>query len=360
MNKKIIITGNHHTPAIELIKQLNTDTKYQWQIYYISHEFPTETHIKNSIIPLVGDRYYNLESGKLDRRWLINTLTGIPKIFSAIFKSIKLIKTINPDIVVSFGGYTSFPVIFTSAIFKIPSITHEQTLTPSLATKINSYFCQKIALSFNQASAHFQKFKNKVHITGNLLRSEIFKTSTTNFKSLNSIIKNSPLIYVTGGNQGSHSINQTLVKLLPKLKPYTIVHQTGKLDYLEISKTTNQFKNYYPTVYINLKDIGWVLNNSSLIISRAGANTCQEIVALNKKSILIPLPHSQQYEQDLNAIWTKEKLPLQTIIIPDKNLTPDKLLTNLTNLIKTPTTPSSNLPKYTQNTKLLKLIHETI
>lgn len=361
ISKKIIITGNHHTPAIELIKQLKDDPDFHWQIDYISHSFSSETHIKNSIIPLVGKHYFNLESGKFDRRWLINTLIGIPKTLSAIIKSIKIIKKIKPDIVVSFGGYTSVPVIFSAAILNIPSITHEQTLTPSLATRINSYFTKKIALSFGQTSKYFPKNSSKISITGNLLRSDIFKINSPKYQHLETIIKNKPLIYITGGSQGAHSINQVVANLIPKLENYTIIHQTGKLDFSHLSKSlVKKYQNYHPAIYINSQDIGWILNHCSLIISRAGANTCQEILILNKTSILIPLPFSQQSEQDLNAALVKEKLPTQTSIISDQNLSPQTLLSEINKLTAHPYIQKNTPIKSIQNTKLLKLIHEIV
>lgn len=286
-----------------------------------------------------------------------NTLLGIPKTINAIFLAHRLIKKIRPGIVVSFGGYVSVPVIIAARLCHIASITHEQTLTNSLSTKINSYFADKIALSFKNPAQISQLPKNKVVVTGNLLRSEIYQTTTVNFKNLEKI--NFPLIYVTGGNQGSSIINQVVLKILSKInQKFTIIHHTGNLDYPNIVRIAKNFPNYYPSSYIGLDDIGWVLNRSEIIISRSGANTCQEIVALGKKSILVPLIKSQQNEQVLNATWVRQRQPHYTIIIPQNLLTTHRLLKSIEKLNSLK--PNHHQIHISPNLKLLHLVHEMV
>ncbi len=344
MTKTIIITGTHHTPAIELIRQLRLDRKFSWNIHYLSHLSATETHLKNTIIPSLPKKFHQLDCGKLDRHSPLKTIINLPKIITATLKANSLIKTLKPDIVVSFGGYVSVPVVFAAFLNHVPSISHEQTPTLSLSTKINRLFSQKIALSFPLKYSH-----PKHLVIGNLLRAQIFKKTSQKFH-----LSRFPLIYVTGGNQGSEFINQIISSILPQLiSKYTLIHQTG-------NKKTRSFvsPNYLSFPYISANDIGWILHHSSLVISRSGANTCQEIVALNKKSILIPLPHTQQNEQLLNAHWVKKNQPKNTIIFNQFHLTPQKLLNAINNLhrrhsISQPQSPQPNL-------KLLKLIHETL
>ncbi|MFA7301038.1 MAG: glycosyltransferase [Candidatus Shapirobacteria bacterium] len=339
MTKKILITGTHLTPAIELINQLKEDN-IDWDIIYIGRNF--NSHEKTSVsteslaIPKLGVKFYGFDSGKLDRRWLPNTIAGIPLTIKSLFQIYKLIQKIKPDVVVSFGGYISVPVIFNAYLQKIPSITHEQTSTLSLSTKINSKFSNIVALSFPTNIKN-----NKFIVTGNLIRNQVFNSKSTFFDKL--IIKK-PIIYITGGNQGSMVLNKIITKILPTLtKNFFIIHQSG-------NQNLSPSINYLPINYID--DIGWVLNHANLIISRAGANTCQEIIALNKKAILIPLKISQQNEQDINAELVKQSLP-QTIIIPEIKLTSSTLIKSINKLAKIKT---KTITKPNTNYSLLKLI----
>jgi len=167
-----------------------------------------------------------------------------------------------------------------------------------------------------------------------------------------------PLLFITGGNQGSGPINQTVAQIVPDLHlSFTIIHQTGPIDLPKFQHLQTSYPNYRPTNYIDLEDIGWVLHHAKIIISRAGANYCQEIATLQKTAIFIPLPQSQQNEQLKNALWVKKQLP-HTIIIDQNNLTPVLLKNTILKLSKQ-TTPPSLKTHQPSNLKLLHLIHET-
>lgn len=299
-------------------------------------DFPPKDQLKIQIIHIPCSKY--------DRNSIIKTIYSIPKFFIGFFKSIYYLATIKPDFVLSFGGYVSVPVVIAAKIFSVPSITHEQTSTISLSTKINSFFVNKVALSFPP------KINNSKYIvTGNILRRQIFDTSSRNFLKIKK-----PIIYVTGGNQGSSFLNNIITKIIPKLSQYSIIHQTGSFEFGKYK--TLQSEKYLPFQYINQSDIGWVLNNAEIIISRAGANTCQEIAILQKKSILIPLPNTQQNEQLLNAQWLKSVNP-NTLVFSQSKINPDTLLASIKKLsnkiVKTKF-------KAKINHNLLNLIHETL
>lgn len=353
-SQKIVITGTHLTPALEFIRQLQQDKNIDWKIYYLGRRHNSSTSIQTSIeskiIPKLRIKFYGLDSGKFDRRWLPNTIRGLPHIFHGFFQAWQIINHLKPKYLVSFGGYISVPVVIAASLQKIPCLTHEQTSTLSLSTKINSFFCQKVALSFPS-----DKNPDKFVYTGNLLRQEIYSASSQTFQKLLSEIKKYPLIFLTAGNQGSHHLNLVLNEILPVLtQKYTIIHQCGPVDYSEFKKISPNYKHYYPYSYIESKDIGWLFHYSQVIIARSGANTVQEIAALNKKSILIPLPVSQQNEQIKNALYLKRKVPKETIIIKDSELSGKKLLDSLQKLIKIKSTKKIPAPK--TNLNLLNLL----
>lgn len=350
--RKILLTGTHLTPALELIRQLQNDRDFDWDIYYIGRKYnssvSTEKSIESVVIPKLGIKFYPVHGGKFDRRWLPNTLNGLPQIFTGFQESQKIIKKIKPHLVVSFGGYISVPVIIASWLQKIPSLTHEQTHTLSLSTKINSLFCRYVALSFPSSNTN-----DKYVLTGNLLRREIYRQSSLKFHHLKDKLKKFPLIFLTAGNQGSHHLNEILKEILPTLtKKYTVVHQSGQIDFPKLNQLN--YPNYQVIPYVDSKDIGWLLNNASVIISRAGANTTQEIAALHQKSILIPLLKSQQDEQYKNASWLKRRFPQGTIIIKDTDLSGNLLLDSISQLSKVKNKFSKTLSS--PNLKLLKLI----
>ncbi len=251
--------------------------------------------------------------------------------------------------VISFGGYVSVPVIIASFFLRTPSITHEQTRTTSLSTYINSFFVKYVALSFDKSDK-----SNKEIFTGNLIRQAIFDQNSPKFKNFKLKIKNLPIIYVTGGNQGSEFINNLVTKLLPQLQNFSIIHQTGKKNI-----PNNQYPNYFHYEYIEIEDIGWVLNHADIIISRSGANICQELDILNKKSILIPLPFTQQNEQLQNALWLKNKKPTTTVILEQDTLKPTNIIQAIKELQRHKTKKNA-LTNNSATHPIIKLIHQLV
>lgn len=364
-NKKIIITGTHHTPAHQLINTLKKDSETNWTIHYLGRKYNFQDQktlsVEYQTFPNLGVKFHPLKSGRFNRRSIFQTILSTKDFLQGFLQSYQLIKKIKPHIVVSFGGYLSVPVIINARLQKIPSLTHEQTTTISLSTKINSFFVNKVALSFKNSAIPAKK----AVVTGNLLRSEIFENHPGPFSKIQKQLedKKKKLLYVTGGNQGANIINKNILSILPDLlkKDFIIIHQTGHREYEKIKKQARKIplsaNFYYPTPFIPAKEIGWVLNNSDLIISRSGANISQEIATLHRKTIFIPLPGTQNNEQEKNALWTKKYAP--SIIMKQDILNPQSLLVQILKSSVQKTTkkyPPLHFEKAQE--KLLKLIRE--
>lgn len=363
IQKTIVITGTHQSPATELIRQLKMDNTIHWKVYYIGRKYrSTSTKITTTEYDLfreMVDAYITIESAKFHRHSIYQSLLTFPYLFSSIYTSYVSLKQIKPNILVSLGGYISIPVLIAGKLLGIKSIIHEQTLTNSLTTKISSYFVNKVALSFDNLEQIKSLPKDKVVITGNLIRNEILQKSKINI--LKEYFKNKkPVLYITGGNQGSVVINKILLSILPKLLVnYNIIHQVGNYDYDQVLSSTKSLTNSYVCKdYFPPQQVAAILQQSEIIIGRSGANICHELVALQKKCILIPLSFSQQNEQLKNANWTQKKLGRIVEIIPENNLTGKSLQTKIENIIDIPSI-SNFQTEHLGSQNFMKLIHET-
>lgn len=307
--KKIVITGGHLTPAIAVIEALKAEGN--WEIYFFGRKYAMEADktpsVESNIIPTLDIPFFPLVVGRLQRHFTRYGLPSLLKIPIGFFQAFFLLLKVRPSLILSFGGYVSVPTVLAGWLLRIPILTHEQTTVFGLASKINSFFADRIAVSFTSSLDHF--LKKKVVFTGNPLRKEIFSPLRPLDPEIERIVKKekTPLIYVTGGNQGAHVINMAVAQVLEKLiKKFAIIHQSGEGDYddlLEVRKhlSPKQKKHYLVIKYIGSDEIGWVFQNSSLVVSRAGANTVTELAALGKPSILIPIPWSYKNEQMENA-----------------------------------------------------------
>jgi len=319
---KIIITGGHLSPALALIDSLKE--KKTIQIVYVGKKYNLDSEktlsleyqeIKKRNLP-----FYHLTTGRLTRIISVATIINLLKLPFGLLQSFSILKKEKPDLIFSFGGYLGLPVALCGFLLNIPIYIHEQTINPGLTNRILSLFARRIFISFPQTKNFFPK--NKVILSGNLVRREIFKIIKKPFV----IKKTKPVIYITGGSLGSHSLNILIEKILPQLtKKYIVIHQVGSVEqYHDFERLkAYQYSSYFPVKHFFLEEIGYIYKIADLVIGRAGANTFFELIALKKPAILIPLPWSANQEQQKHALLFK-KLGLGETF--DQNNKPEQLL----------------------------------
>lgn len=336
---KIIICGGHLSPALAIIEKLinNKNT----QIYYFGRKNAIEgdkaeslefNTINNLQIP-----FYPIISARFQRTFTRYTLISFLKFPIGMVASFLLLLRLKPNVVISFGGYVSLPVCFSAWILGIPVITHEQTHSLGFANKIIGRFAKVLCVSYKDTDG-IPKGINTV-LTGNPIRESLF--TDTDEKIIDFGDKKLPLIYVTGGNLGSRTINTFIGKIIPDISSkYRILHQCGnadgEIDYMNLMqlKTTlpaNSINNYKVTSQIKPSSVGTIYRNASLVIGRAGANTVAEILYFRLPSILIPLPWAGSQEQEKNALSVKAR-GIGEIIL-QKELTAELLLMKINSIV---------------------------
>ncbi len=305
---KILITGGHLSPALALIDYLKQ--KKQVDLVYVGKKYDSKhsLSLEYKEIKKRGIRFYHLSTGRLTRILNLQLLINALKIPWGIVSAFYILIKEKPHSVINFGSYLGFPIGIMAVLLRIPLYTHEQTIDPGLTNRILGRFSKKIFVAFEEPKKFFPA--QKTFVTGNLIKPSIFKIIKKPFE----IKKNKPVIYITGGSLGSHSINLIVEKILADLKKdYLIIHQTGSVqkfnDYHRLRKLADQ--SYYPKEHFLDDEIGYVYSIADMVISRAGANTFFELIALKKPAIFIPLPWSANKEQEKHAqLFSRHQLGL--------------------------------------------------
>lgn len=318
IRKKIVICGGHLTPALALIEEI--EKKRNIQIIFFGRKIATEGSPNYSaeykIITAKKIKFFSLVAGRIQRKFTKYTLTALVKIPIGFIQSFLYLLLVRPNLIVSFGGYLSTPVIFCGWLLGIESITHEQAIIPGFATKANSLFVKKVFVSWKETAKFFDS--RKVEVVGNLVRRSILSKHPKSPQIAAFLKRSKNLIFIAGGNQGSHFLNNLVFKSLGQLKDNYLVHQTGTANFKEDYHRAQKIKkkNYLSCDYIDPDDFGAIVNKSKVVISRAGANTVWELALLAKPAILIPLPFSAGNEQQENALIL-EKAGLAKVVSQD-------------------------------------------
>ena len=292
--KKIILTGGgtagHVTPHLALLPSLR---KEEFEIHYIG----SYNGIERRLIEDAGIPYDGISSGKLRRYFDIKNFSDPLRVLKGYGQAKRLMKQYRPDIVFSKGGFVSVPVVLAAKHYKIPVIIHESDMTPGLANKICIPAAKKVCCNFPETLNYLPK--DKAVLSGSPIREELLTGDRLSGLQYAGLSANRPVILVIGGSLGSVTVNHAVRSILPKLlSQFQVIHICGKGNLDESLIGTSGYVQYE---YVD-KPLRHLFAAADLIISRAGANSICEILALRKPNILIPLSAAaSRGDQILNA-----------------------------------------------------------
>lgn len=356
---KLAITGGHPTPALPIIALARREG---WKVYWFGQQQALAGTsigtLETKIIPKLGIPFFSIQAVKFHRKSRLTSFLSSWKMLVGFVQSIALLVFVKPDVLLSFGSYISVPVAAAAWLLRIPIVLHEQTAASGLANRVVARLSTKVAVAFAQSRPLFPV--NKVVLTGNPLRESIWKVAEKRYKSRQGRSRvpsgtrrgppsaarlkyKMPTIYVTGGSRGSSIINKTVAQVLPELLAnFRIYHQTGELDFermvnLKDALPAKLKKNYHVWAYLTARQIDNIFFKASFCISRAGANTVQELAAIGLPAIFIPIPWAGSDEQTKNAEILVEAGT--AVLLSQDKLTPESLLSAVGSMLR-------QLPKY--------------
>lgn len=297
MPKLIVFTGGgsagHVVPNLAIIQALPPET---WQVAYIGAQ-----GIEKKLVHAANIPYYEISTGKLHRRLTLKNLLTPYKVLKGIYQAYRHLKKLRPQMVFSKGGFVAFPVVFSAWLQKIPVICHESDLTPGLANKLSLPFAKKICVTFEESRQ--QSDPRKVIVTGTPLRSSLFQGQKARGLAIAKFQTDRPVILVYAGGSGSLKINRVLREALPELlQTFQVIHLCGQGNLAKEGA-----EGYFQLEYASA-ELPDLLAAADLVISRAGANSLYELIALHKPHLLIPLSRKvSRGDQIENAAYAKQR-----------------------------------------------------
>ena len=282
--KKIMFTGGgtvgHVTLNLLLIPKFIEDG---WEVHYIGDKKGIEyQEIKKSGLEV---RFHSIATGKLRRYFSFQNMMDVFKVAWGTLQSIAILLRVRPQVLFSKGGFVSVPPVIAARLTRVPVYIHESDLSMGLANKIAYKFATKMYTTFEQAhgltkSAHIGAVtKVTDHISPT---SEVLEEKTKGFR------KELPTLLFVGGSAGARVFNEFVTEHQAEL-----LHQAEgglyRVDYV-----TDQ---YLP-----------MLQKADLVVTRGGANTLFELLAMNKLHLIVPLgKEASRGDQIENAQYFVDK-----------------------------------------------------
>lgn len=352
--KTIVLTGGgtsgHVTPNIALLPALKGKG---YKIHYIG----SRDGIEKQLIEKEGIPYHSINTGKLRRYFDFKNFSDIFRVLDGLRGALSLLRRIKPDLIFSKGGYVACPVVWAAWLSRIPVVIHESDMTPGLTNKLSMPFSQKVCYTFPESASYITKEKGI--LTGIPIRDSLLHGDASKGRRICGFGDDKPILLIIGGSQGAGTINNIVRSVLNNLLgKYYICHICGKGN---LNKEYDQSNGYRQFEYVN-EELPHLYAAAEIMVSRAGATSIFEILALQKPALLIPLSKaSSRGDQILNAGFFEKQC--YSMVIQEEELENgrflralDELYRNRTNFINA--MKMSNLSNGKE--KIMKVLGEFI
>ena len=292
--KTILLTGGgtagHVTPNLALIPSLKAAG---YDIRYIG----SYNGMERKLIENAGIPYDGISSGKLRRYFDLKNFSDPFRVLKGYAEALKLLRKYKPDVLFSKGGFVAVPVVLAAKHYHIPTIIHESDMTPGLANKLCIPSAKWVCCNFPETLKYLPA--GKAVLTGSPIRAELLQGDRLAGLQYTNLSAAKPIILVIGGSLGSVKVNGAVRSILPKLlEQFQVIHICGKGNLDESLIGTSGYVQYE---YVD-SPLKHLFAAADLIVSRAGANSICEILALRKPNVLIPLSATaSRGDQILNA-----------------------------------------------------------
>lgn len=290
-------TGGHVFPAIAIADALRK-LRPEAMITFVG----TRNKLEWQAVPKAGYPIRSVWISGFHRRLTLQNILFPLKLVVSLFQSYRIIQSLKPDVFISCGGFVAGPTGWVAGKKKILSVIQEQNSFPGVTNRMLANKASIIYTAFQQADQWLPAGKTK--LLGNPTRSNLRSVSKEDGLKHFGLATGRKTILILGGSGGALSINEAVLAHLPMLMNelnVQLIWQSGTryLKSLRDRIDTASYPDLILTDFIHNMPAAFAA--ADLVISRAGASSCAELMLTGKPSILIPSPNVAGNHQMMNA-----------------------------------------------------------
>ncbi len=267
------------------------------------------------------------------------------EIMAVAANGMSMVRRVDPDVIVGFGGYGSFPTVIGGALCRRAVFIHEQNSVVGKANRMLSRFARGVFVSYETTA---REFGDKAIFTGNPSRFDgMKKMDKRKAREMLGLDLERKTVFIFGGSQGAQSINTAayeFASLNRDRSDVQILHLAGKNNYDAAKK---HYREIAPgddmLLKVVVKDYLHEMFEAycacDLVVCRAGATTIAEVTSIGIPAILVPYPFATADHQFHNARELEAKGAAK--MIADADMTGEKLDKEIFELLESPATLES-------------------
>jgi UDP-N-acetylglucosamine--N-acetylmuramyl-(pentapeptide) pyrophosphoryl-undecaprenol N-acetylglucosamine transferase len=300
-------TGGHIFPGLAVAEQMRAAG---WDVVWMG----ARGGMEERLVPKHGYRTAWIRAKAARGKGLVQKLLLPANLLYSFWESARLIRRLQPSVVLGLGGYVAFPGGMMASLLNRPLALHEQNAIAGLANRVLSGVSDKVMVAFPEAL-------RSAEWTGNPVRREIAAIAPPHERFSE---RQGPLrLLVVGGSLGAQALNEAVPRALSLLSaPVSVVHQAGE-KHIDALRDNYRAAGVQGELVAFIDDMARRYAEADLVICRAGAVTIAELSAGGVASILVPFPHAVDDHQSANARFLADKGA--AILVPQGEMTAEKL-----------------------------------
>ena len=330
-------TGGHINPAIAVANMMR-ERHPDANILFIG----AKGHMEEQLVPKAGFQLKCLPVSGLSRGKSLGAIKKNVKTLwdtaMAVNACKKIIREFKPDVILGTGGYACFPALMAGSMMGIPTCVHESNAIPGLTTKLVSGRVDQVMVAFAESAKHY-KNPEKVLTVGMPVRKEFISLDRAAARAELGM-GDEPLVVSAFGSLGAKAMNEAVAQLMRLEQdngfPFKHIHATGKFGWEWMpEKVASLGVDLSAAPSIDMREYIYnmptLMAAADVIISRAGASSCNEIAATGTPCILIPSPNVAANHQEKNARVLSDNGG--AVLVLEKDCTAEKLYAHINALL---------------------------
>ncbi len=320
-------TGGHVYPAIAIADALRKIDP-RAEILFVG----TRDRMEWEAVPKSGYDIRSVWISGFHRRLTPQNLLFPFKLLTSIVQSFSIIKNFKPDVMVACGGFAAGPIGWVASKLSIPIVIQEQNSYPGVTNRLLAKHAVSIFTAFDDAENYLPE--GKIMLSGNPVRNQLKQSDSSAARKVFGFNSEAPVLLILGGSGGALALNNIMQKELNHLHNEAglqIIWQCGKRYYDELNEQidTNIYPNLRLTQFID--DMQAAYSAADLVVTRAGASTCSELMILGQPAIFVPSPNVAGDHQAKNAKSMVEAEAAELLAESDLDEKFSETVTNLIN-----------------------------
>lgn len=302
-------TGGHIFPGLAVAEALR---ERGWRVHWLG----TPGSLENQIVPPRGFPFEPIDFSGVRGKGLV-TLALLPwRLLKAFWQSLRVLRRVQPDVLVGLGGYVTFPGSLMGVLLGKPLVLHEQNAVAGLSNKVLAAVADRVLTAFPDVM-------KKAKWVGNPLRKAFHEqpAPALRFVGREGVLR----LLVVGGSLGAKALNELVplaLSLVPASQRPVVTHQSGARQ-IEALRANYIAADVQAELTPFIDDTARAFADADLILCRAGASTVTEIAAVGAAALFVPFPYAVDDHQTMNAKFLVDQGGGWLIQQPD--LTPQRL-----------------------------------